>query len=134
MGADYLTFNRAAHDRVQRPDPPKDPEQLISAYFSSDTVGLCVLDSNLRCLSINDALAEMSVAPSPPHLGNLLRETMGGIADQIELHARTVFDTGEQILNCAILDRYQPARGLDYGPFTSFQLRTPTEECPGLES
>src|ERR1700757_37524 len=34
-----------------------DPDRLIAAYFQSSTVGLCVLNVELRYVSINDELA-----------------------------------------------------------------------------
>ena len=42
-----------------RSAPITDPEKLLAAYFRSSTVGLCILDSDLRYLAVNSTLAAM---------------------------------------------------------------------------
>ena len=69
-----------------------DPEQLISAYLHSSTIGLCVLDSDFRYVSINSALAHINGVEEAAHLGKSLRDMLGGIADQIEAQVRRIPD------------------------------------------
>ncbi len=102
MAVNAFSFGEEFNNRARPFDSLTDPEQLISAYLHSSTVGLCVLDSDLRYLSINDALAKINGFASAVHLGRSLREMVGAIADQLELHVHNVFATGEPVLNCEI--------------------------------
>ena len=74
-----------------------DPEQLVAAYFSSSTVGLSILDSELRYLEINDALAAMNGRPAADHLGKTAREILGDFADVAESKLRYVLATGQPV-------------------------------------
>ena len=72
---------------------------LLADYFSSSTVGLCVLDSELRYLAINNALARMNGAPAPDHLGKSIFEVIGDVAAKIEPAMKAVLTTGEPVQN-----------------------------------
>src|SRR3974390_2050059 len=74
-----------------------DPEKLLEAYFSSSTVGLGIMDSDLRYLAINNALAAMNGLPAADHLGKTVREILGGFADVVESKLRHVITTGESV-------------------------------------
>lgn len=95
-----------------------DPEQLISAYLHSSTIGLCVLDSDFRYVSINSALAHINGVAEAAHLGKSLRDMLGGIADQIEVQVRKVFGSGEPILNHEVsglvAERKEPGQWIDH--------------------
>lgn len=91
------------------PEALTDPEKLLAAYFSSTTVGLCILDSDFRYLAINNALAEIHGVPAADHLGRKMQEVLGNVADVVENEFRRALSTGEPVLNsefCALL----PAR------------------------
>jgi formate hydrogenlyase transcriptional activator len=74
-----------------------EPEKLLSAYFSSSTVGLTILDPELRYLAINDALAAMNGIPALEHLGKTVREVLGDFADVAEPKLRHTLTTGEPV-------------------------------------
>ncbi len=74
-----------------------DPEQLVAAYFSSSTVGLSILDSELRYLAINDALAAMNGRPAADHFGKSAREILGDFADVVEPKLQHVLATGQPV-------------------------------------
>ncbi len=76
-----------------------EPEKLLAAYFSSSTVGLCVLDRDFRYVAINDALAEINGYPAGEHLGKIIREILGPLADKVEPVLKRVLSIGEPILN-----------------------------------
>lgn len=76
-----------------------DPSQLITAYFKSTTIGICILDSDFRYLSINDTLARMNGLPAADHVGRSVREVLGDAADRIEPQLKRVIANGEPILN-----------------------------------
>jgi formate hydrogenlyase transcriptional activator len=85
-----------------------EPEKLLAAYFSSSTVGLSILDSDLRYLAINNTLAAMNGIPVSAHLGKSVREVLGDFADVAEPKLRHTLETGESV-NCEISSRL-PAR------------------------
>jgi PAS domain-containing protein len=59
------------------PDAFTEPEKLLTAYFRSSTVGLCILDSELRYLAVNSTLAAMNGIPPAYHIGKTVREVIG---------------------------------------------------------
>src|ERR1043166_4695983 len=69
-------------------------EKLATEYFGSVTVGVCIVDQELRFVAINDALAKMNGIPESEHLGKTVREVLGELADPIEPEYRKVFATG----------------------------------------
>jgi formate hydrogenlyase transcriptional activator len=74
-------------------------EKLLASYFSSSSVGLSILDSELRYLAVNNTLAETHGIPAADHLGKTVREILGDFADVIEPQVQRVFSTGEPVLN-----------------------------------
>jgi formate hydrogenlyase transcriptional activator len=76
-----------------------DPEKLITAYFSSSTLGLCVLDAGFHYLAINNTLAEMNRLPPAEHMGKTVRDVLGDFADQVEPNLQRVLTTGRPVLN-----------------------------------
>ena len=79
------------------PEVLTEPEKLLAAYFSSTTVGLCILDTDLRYLAINNTLAEMHGLPASDHLGKTMREVLGDFADILEPQYQRVLATGEPV-------------------------------------
>ncbi len=79
------------------PEALTDPGQLVAAYFSSSAVGLSILDSELRYLAINDALAAMNGTPAADHLGKTAREILGNFADIVEPKLQRVLATGQPV-------------------------------------
>jgi formate hydrogenlyase transcriptional activator len=84
---------------VALPEAFSQPEKLLGAYFSSSTVGLCILDSTLRYVAVNKTLADMNGIAIAAHLGKTVREVTGQLADLVEPHLHRVFETGEPVLN-----------------------------------
>jgi formate hydrogenlyase transcriptional activator len=77
------------------PDALNEPEKLLAAYFSSSTVGLSILDSELRYLAINNTLATMNGIPASEHIGKTVREVLGDFADVAEPRLRHTLETGQ---------------------------------------
>jgi formate hydrogenlyase transcriptional activator len=69
-------------------------ENLLSAYFESPALGFGVLDTGLRYVAVNYALARMNGVPPEAHLGRTLREVLGDVADSLEPHFRRTISTG----------------------------------------
>jgi len=76
-----------------------DPDRLLAAFFGSSTVGLCILDSELRYLAINNTLAAMNGIPPEAHLGKTVREILGDFGLVIEPELQRVLTTGKPVLS-----------------------------------
>jgi PAS domain S-box-containing protein len=84
------------------PEALSEPEKLLAAYFSSSSVGLCVLDSEMRYLAIDNTLAAMNGMPAAEHMGKTISEVLGDAAGAIEAEFRRTFSTGEPVTNVEI--------------------------------
>ncbi len=93
-------------------------EQLLTAYFSASRVGLCILDTDLRFLAINQTLAEMNGAPAQAHLGKSVREMLGDFAEVVEPHFRRVLATRQPVLNMefsfVLQNRTEPGHWIEH--------------------
>ena len=78
-----------------RPEALNEPEKLLAAYFSSSSVGLCILDSEMRYLAVNHTLAAMNGIPAADHIGKSMRDLIGEAAGPVEAEFRRAFSTGE---------------------------------------
>ena len=74
----------------------------IEAYYDTAPVGLCVLDTELRYVRINERLAEINGRPVSEHLGRTIREVLPELADQAEPWLREVLETGEALRDVEI--------------------------------
>jgi formate hydrogenlyase transcriptional activator len=74
-----------------------EPEKLLAAYFSSSTVGLCILDRKFRYLAVNSTLARMNGMPAAEHIGKTLREVLGNAAGFLESEVQRLCATGEPV-------------------------------------
>jgi len=81
----------------QGPEGATEFNQLLSGYFNSSNVGLCILDSNLRYIAINRALAEMNGVPAQDHLGRTVREVLGELGDSLEKKCAQVLDARQSL-------------------------------------
>lgn len=70
----------------------------LELIYRTAPIGLCVLDTQLRYVHINEHLAELNRLPADDHLGKTVREAVPGIADRIEPLLRRVLETGEPVL------------------------------------
>ncbi len=77
------------------PEALSEPEKVLAAYFRSSTVGLCILDSEMRYLAVNNTLAAMNGIPVADHIGKTVWEILGDAAGVVESEFRRVFATGE---------------------------------------
>ncbi len=70
----------------------------IESIYAHVPVGLCVVDSDLRFVRINDRLAEINGVSVAGHLGRTVREVLPDLAGELEPLFRSVLETGEPIL------------------------------------
>ena len=71
----------------------------IETYYNMTPIGLCILDKELRYVTVNERLAEINGLPVSAHLGRTIREVAPAVADLAEETARRIIETGESISN-----------------------------------
>jgi PAS domain S-box-containing protein len=76
--------------------------QQLDGFFNSAVVGMCILDSQLRYVRINDTLARGNGLPVADHLGRTVREVLPDIMPGLEEMLQSVLSTGEPILNLEV--------------------------------
>jgi PAS domain S-box-containing protein len=74
----------------------------IETIYSNAPVGLCVLDTKLRFVRINNRLAEINGVPAEEHIGRTVREIVPGLVDQAELEMQRIIETGEPVFGIEI--------------------------------
>ncbi len=93
METDPKKANAGLFVSLEHPEALIEPEKLLRAYFNSPTIGLCILDSELRYLAINRTLAEMNGVPMEAHLGKTVRAVLGTVAEMLEDKFSQVLET-----------------------------------------
>lgn len=82
------------HNFTEIPLSPETKE-LIKCLSDFPHVGIAILDSHFRYLSLNRALASMNGTPVDFHVGKTIREILGPAAQQLEPRLENVFATGK---------------------------------------
>ncbi len=75
----------------------------IEDLYNNAPVGLCVLDTELRWVRINERLAELNGFPAALHIGKQVRELMPLLADEVEQGMRKALETGQPKLRIEII-------------------------------
>ena len=117
------SFNADDPIPLAHSEPLSEPEKLLATYFSSSSVGLSFLDSQLRYLAINNTLAEIHGVPAPDHLGKTVRDILGDFADLIEPQLQRVFSTGEPILNLDVTAMFAARTGSGHWVANHFPIK-----------
>jgi PAS domain S-box-containing protein len=71
----------------------------IEAYYATAPIGLCVFDTNLRYLRINQRLAETNGIPIADHVGRTVLEVAPALCELAERISRQIIDSGEAVRN-----------------------------------
>jgi PAS domain S-box-containing protein len=71
----------------------------LKTIYASAPVGLCFVDRDLRYVSINNALAQMSGSSPDYFIGKTVREALPQIADSVEPHYQRVIDSGQPVID-----------------------------------
>ena len=79
----------------------------LTQLFDSAPVGLCLMDTELRFIRINDHLAKINGVSIDEHIGKTLREVIPEVASIVEPYYRKVIDTGMPILDVEVQGRTQ---------------------------
>ncbi|MFE2644971.1 SpoIIE family protein phosphatase [Streptomyces nigra] len=88
---------------------------LSTRTIAQAPVGLAVLDTELRYVSVNPALAELNGLPAEAHLGHMPHELMQDTeaARTVEAALRAVLRTGEPVINRRIVGRTRAHPDMD---------------------
>ncbi|MFD6315441.1 SpoIIE family protein phosphatase [Streptomyces nigra] len=88
---------------------------LSTRTIAQAPVGLAVLDTELRYVSVNPALAELNGLPAEAHLGHMPHQLMqdAEAARTVEAALRAVLRTGEPIINRRIVGRTRAHPDMD---------------------
>ncbi|MFJ9799966.1 SpoIIE family protein phosphatase [Streptomyces sp. NPDC101145] len=79
---------------------------LSTRLVAQSPIGLAVLDTNLRFLSVNPALARLTGVPAEAHVGRALRETMSFLdTAPVEAALRRVLGTGAPLVDQTLVGR-----------------------------
>jgi PAS domain S-box-containing protein len=93
-------------------------ESFLEACFHSSTLGFCILDAELRYVTINQTLAKMNGMSPEAHVGKTIREVPGPFADQVEPDLRRVLVTREPLLDVrlsgAVPQTNEPGHWIDH--------------------
>ena len=79
-----------------------EPQALLSALFNASSLGLAVLDDQLRFRAVNRALASMNGVAPNAHLGKTIRAVLGKGAIGLEDPFKHVFSTGREVSNLEV--------------------------------
>ena len=90
-----------------------DQMREIETYYHTAPIGLCVLDTDLRYLRINELLAQWNGIPASKHIGRTLREVLPWLADEVERVARQVIETGNPVINMEITGETPDQPGIE---------------------
>ncbi len=71
----------------------------IEAFFIAAPKGLCMLDTDLRYVRINQRLADINGASREAHIGKTIREMVPDLHPETELRLRQVIETGLPVLD-----------------------------------
>jgi PAS domain S-box-containing protein len=84
----------------------------IEDIYRYAPVGLCVLDTELRWLRINERMAETNGLPVAAHLGKRVRELLPELADAIEPELQAVLQTGRARFDVEVVGQTPSKPGL----------------------
>ncbi|WP_107115681.1 MULTISPECIES: SpoIIE family protein phosphatase [unclassified Streptomyces] len=89
---------------------------LSTRTIAQAPVGLAVLDTDLRYVSVNPALAELNGLPAEAHLGHMPHELMPDTeaAQAVEAALRAVLRTGEPVVDRRVVARTQAHPDVDH--------------------
>src|SRR5207245_2280426 len=73
--------------------------ERLKSFFNAAPAGLCIIDSQLRYLQVNETLAAINGLPPKDHLGRTIGEVVPDLAPTLEPMLQSVLTTGTPVLN-----------------------------------
>lgn len=84
---DFTRLKRLEQEAARR-------QRWLDAFFSGSTMGLAILDRELRYVRVNETLAEMNGLPVAEHIGRTVRDVVPHLAPTLEPLIQEVLSTG----------------------------------------
>lgn len=100
-----------------------DPEQLLAGILAVPTLGIAVVDEQMRYRAVNNALATIHRVPVEAHLGLTLHDVIGDVAKKIEPALEHVLLTGQPITNFKVSARLPSRAEAGHWIHTFFPLK-----------
>ncbi|MBA2950575.1 SpoIIE family protein phosphatase [Streptomyces himalayensis] len=110
-----LAADRAAVRQVER------DVALSMQMVTQSPIGLAVLDTDLRFVSVNPALAQINGVPAEDHIGRTFREVLPFVdVDAVESAIRRVLRTGRPLIELSAVGRTPADPGEEHAWSVSF--------------
>jgi PAS domain S-box-containing protein len=116
-------------EKTQPPQQESTTAQVLrqaqfEAFFAAANAGMMILDSQLRYVQINEAMAELNGICVADHIGRLLREVLPELAATLEPMLQEILDTGKPILDYEVAGETPKQPGiLRYWQVSYYPLR-----------
>jgi len=116
-------------EKTQPPQQQSTTAQVLrqaqfEAFFAAANAGMMILDSQLRYVEINEAMAELNGICVADHIGKLLREVLPELAATLEPMLQEILDTGKPILDYEVAGETPKQPGiLRYWQVSYYPLR-----------
>ncbi|MEG3956952.1 PAS domain S-box protein [Microcoleus sp. herbarium2] len=116
-------------EKTQPPQQQSTTAQVLrqaqfEAFFAAANAGMMILDSQLRYVQINEAMAEFNGICVADHIGRSLREMLPELAATLEPILQEILDTGKPILDYEVVGETPKQPGiLRYWQVSYYPLR-----------
>jgi PAS domain S-box-containing protein len=101
-GRDLTQLKRAEAALSQSQETVQRQLAEIETIYATAPIGLCLVDTNLRFVRLNEHLAEINGLPVAAHIGRTLREVLPELADELEPTYLQVIQSGLPILDVEV--------------------------------
>lgn len=121
------------HQELQQAIQQKDESlALLNAWVTSSPVGLAFLDTELRYIHANEALAATNGVPQSQHIGSTFREVLPEWAAQIEPVFEQVMQTRQPLLNQEVSGETYPPGVYRYSLVSYYPVCLPDGQLLGV--
>lgn len=121
------------HQELQQAIQQKDESlALLNAWVTSSPVGLAFLDTELRYIHANEALAATNGVLQSQHIGSTFREVLPEWAAQIEPVFEQVMQTRQPLLNQEVSGETYPPGVYRYGLVSYYPVCLPDGQLLGV--
>ncbi|MHC0066763.1 PAS domain S-box protein [Nostoc sp. UIC 10890] len=105
---------------------------LLNAWLTSSPVALAFLDTELRYIHANEALAAINGVPQSQHIGRTFREVLPEWAAQIEPVFEQVMQSGQPLLNQEVSGETYPPGVYRHGLVSYYPVCLPDGQLLGV--
>ncbi|MBG1258647.1 PAS domain S-box protein [Nostoc commune] len=121
------------HQELQQAVQQKDESlALFNAWVTSSPLALAFLDTELRYIHANEALAATNGVPQSQHIGSTFREVLPEWAAQIEPVFEQVMQTRQPLLNQEVSGETYPPGVYRYGLVSYYPVCLPDGQLLGV--